>query len=44
MENMQGMMQHMQGMMQRIQGMMGRRGMGTMAQEDDDEDAPRNTR
>ena len=40
MENMQGMMQHMQGMMERMQGMMGRRGMGTMAQEDDDEDAP----
>jgi Spy/CpxP family protein refolding chaperone len=40
MENMQGMMQHMQGMMQRMQGMMGRRGMGTMAQEDEDEDAP----
>ena len=32
-------MQHMQGMMERMQGMMGRRGMGTMAQEDDDEDA-----
>ena len=31
--------QQMQGMMQRMQGMMGRRGMGTMAQEDDDEDA-----
>ena len=40
MENMQGMMQHMQGMMERMQGMMGRRGMGTMAQEDDDEEAP----
>jgi len=39
MENMQGMMQHMQGMMARMQGMMGRRGMGTMAQEDEDEDA-----
>jgi Spy/CpxP family protein refolding chaperone len=40
MENMQGMMQHMRGMMERMQGMMGRRGMGTMAQEDDDEEAP----
>jgi Spy/CpxP family protein refolding chaperone len=39
MENMQGMMQHMQGMMARMQGMMGQRGMGTMAQEDEDEDA-----
>jgi Spy/CpxP family protein refolding chaperone len=39
MENMQGMMQHMQGMMARMQGMMGRRGMGTMTQEDEDEDA-----
>jgi Spy/CpxP family protein refolding chaperone len=32
--------QQMQGMMQHMQGMMGRRGMGTMAQEDDDEEAP----
>jgi Spy/CpxP family protein refolding chaperone len=39
MENMQGMMQHMQGMMARMQGMMGRRGMGTMAQDGEDEDA-----
>src|ERR1051326_9080970 len=39
MDNMQGMMQHMQGMMARMQGMMGRRGMGTMTQEDEDEDA-----
>ena len=39
MENMQGMMQqHMRGMMGRMQGMMGG-GMGTMAQEEDDEDA-----
>jgi hypothetical protein len=29
----------MQGMMAQMQGMMGRRAMGTMAQEDDDEDA-----
>ena len=50
MENMQGMMQHMQGMMERMQGMMGRggtrdrggmmgrQGMGTTAQEEEDDE------